>query len=256
MSDAPVSLFWNLVILTIAAMILIFAFAVSLVIQQRRLVRATRSFGGRLLAAQEDERRWVARELHDDIIQRVAVLGHEVEEIAAKNGSAAGEFHKRSQGLRAELADLAEEIRRLAHRMHPTALEHLGLTTALEQLAAEFRAQGLDVQVRGILPETRLVPEAATCLYRVAQEGLRNVQKHAGTRTAMVRLGVEAEGAVLEVADGGAGFDRTSSRAQAGLGITSLAERVQLLNGRLTIRTRPGQGTSVTAWIPPAAPAR
>ena len=88
MSATPLSLFWILVVVTLAAAILIFAFAASLVIQQRRLVRATRSFGGRVLAAQEDERRWVARELHDDIIQRVAVLGHEVDEIAGQTPTA------------------------------------------------------------------------------------------------------------------------------------------------------------------------
>jgi signal transduction histidine kinase len=252
MSATPLDFFWILVIVTLAAAILIFAFAASLIIQQRRLVRANRSFGGRLLSAQEDERRWVARELHDDIIQRVAMLGSEVEEIASRNGSSAAEFTRRVSGLRAELSDLAEEVRRLAHRMHPTTLEHLGLSAALEQLAGEFRVQGLDVRVRGALPDEQPSPDAATCLFRVAQEGLRNVLKHAGTRTAMVRLGSEAEGALLEVADGGAGFDRGSSSAQTGLGITSLSERVRLLRGRLTIRTRPGQGTSITAWIPPA----
>ncbi len=251
MNVSPGDLFWILVIVTLAAAILILAFAASLVIQQRRLVRATRSFGGRLLSAQEDERRWVARELHDDIIQRVAMLGHEVEEIASHNGSSPAEFAKRASGLRAELDDLAEEVRRLAHRMHPTTLEHLGLSAALEQLATEFRGQGLDVRVRGALPDGELSPEAATCLFRVAQEGLRNVLKHAQTRTAMVRLGTEADGALLEVADGGAGFDRSSAAAQAGLGLSSLSERVRLLHGRLTVRTRQGQGTSVTAWVPP-----
>ncbi|HET8633815.1 MAG TPA: sensor histidine kinase [Gemmatimonadales bacterium] len=251
MNATPLDFFWILVIATLAAAILISAFAASLIIQQRRLLRTTRSFGGRLLTAQEDERRWMARELHDDIIQRVVMLGHEVDEIASLNGSGAAEFTRRAGGLRAELDDLAEEVRRLAHRMHPTTLEHLGLSAALEQLAGEFRAQGLDVRVRGALPEGQLSPEAETCLFRVAQEGLRNVLKHAGTRTAMVRLGAEADGALLEVADGGVGFDRGWTSTHAGLGITSLSERVRLLNGRLTIRSRPGQGTSVTAWIPP-----
>lgn len=252
MSARPQDFFWILVIVTLAAMILIFAFAASLVIHQRRLVRATRSFGGRLLSAQEDERRWVARELHDDIIQRVAMLGHEVDTIAAQNGSAAAEFARRAGGFRAELNELADEVRRLAHRMHPVTLEHLGLTAALEQLATEFRVQGLDVRVRGAPPDEQLSPEAATCLFRVAQEGLRNVLKHAGTRTAIIRLGSEAGGALLEVADGGVGFDRDSTAVQAGLGITSLSERVRLLHGRLTVRTTVGQGTSVTAWIPSA----
>jgi signal transduction histidine kinase len=251
MNATPLNLFWILVVVTLAAAILIFAFAASLIIQQRRLVRATRSFGGRVLAAQEDERRWVARELHDDIIQRVAVLGQEVDEIAGRNGSGPAEIARRAGGLRAELDDLAEEVRRLAHRMHPTSLEHLGLSAALEQLASEFQAQGLDVRVRGALPDGKLSPEQATCLFRVAQEGLRNVLKHASTRTAMVRLGAEADGALLEVADGGTGFDRGSPAAQGGLGITSISERVRLLGGKLTVRTRPGQGTSITAWIPP-----
>src|SRR5574337_2153612 len=92
--------------------------------------------------------------------------------------------------------------------------------------------------------------ETATCLYRVAQEGLRNVAKHAGAVRAAVRLSGEAGGYVLEVEDGGAGFDPGSAGGRGGLGLTSLSERVRQLDGRFIVRSFPGQGTRLTAWLP------
>ena len=241
---------WVFVSATVVGVILTVAFAASMVIQQRRYLNATRDLSGRLLAAQEEERAWVARELHDDLIQRVAVLGHELEEIERAGPIPADESARRLGGIRAELHDLAEEIRRLAHRMHPAVLDHLGLPAALVTLASELASGGLDVGVDTTVSNEGIPADVATSLYRVAQEGLRNAAKHARVPTAVVRLRAEAGGLTLEVEDNGAGFDMASEAAHSGLGLTSLAERMRLLQGRLTVRTKPGQGTRITAWVP------
>jgi signal transduction histidine kinase len=218
-------------------------------IQQRRFLATTRQFGGRVLAAQEEERAWIARELHDDLIQRVAMIGHDLEQF--ERGGAVEPV--RLAGIREELHDLAGEIRRLAHRMHPAVLDHLGLSAALVQLVAEFEQLGLRVRLDSTVAPESVPPEVATCLYRVAQEALRNVARHAGAVDAELRLRHDGRGVLLEVQDAGRGFDPASAGARAGLGLTSLAERLRLVQGRLSIRSEPGQGTRITAWAPAAS---
>ena len=246
---APIEhLWWIFLTGTLVALILSAAFIASMIIQQRRYVATTREFGGRLLLAQEEERAWVARELHDDLIQRVAMLGHELGELE-RLGAGAGE-PLRLAGIREELHDLASEIRRIAHRMHPTVLDHLGLPAALLQLAAEFGAQGLDVHVDADVGAEGVPADVATCLYRVAQEALRNALRHSASSEATLVLRREAGGLSVTVEDSGAGFDPEAPSALSGLGLTSLRERLRLLQGRLTIRSHPGRGTTITAWAP------
>ena len=254
MSTATNELWWIFVAATVVGLILAVAFIGSLVLQQRRYLAATRGFGGRLLAAQEEERAWLARELHDDIIQRVAMLGHELESLE-KDGAAAT-APARLAAIRGELDDLAGGIRGLAHRVHPAALDHLGLPAALVQLGSEFQGQGLEVRV-SVATGARTVREpVATALYRVAQESLRNVLRHADAGSADVRLRADADGITLEVEDGGVGFVPSAAAAKVGLGLTSLSERMKLVQGRVMIRSAPGGGTRVTAWAPVNGQAR
>ncbi len=248
MSTATSELWWIFVAATVVGLILAVAFIGSLVLQQRRYLAATRGFGGRLLAAQEEERAWLARELHDDIIQRVAMLGHELETL--ETGAAAATLPSRLGAIRSELDDLAGGIRGLAHRVHPAALDHLGLPAALVQLGSEFEAQGLGVRV-SVATSVRSVGEpVATALYRVAQESLRNVLRHANAGSADLRLRSDADGITLEVEDGGIGFDPTAAVSRKGLGLTSLTERMKLVQGRVMVRSAPGGGTRITAWVP------
>ncbi len=245
-------IWWVFVAAVVVGLILSLAFVASVVIQQRRFLAATKGFGGRLLAAQEEERAWLARELHDDIIQRVAMLGHELEVLEKDDAAepAPAPALGRLAAIRGELDELAGGIRGLAHRVHPAALDHLGLPAALVQLGSEFQAQGLDVRV-SVATGARTVREPmATALYRVAQESLRNVQRHAGTGSADLRLRADADGITLEVEDGGVGFDPSAAASKAGLGLTSLRERLELVQGRVMIRSTPGGGTRVTAWAP------
>lgn len=246
---APIDqLWWIFLTGTLVALILSAAFIASMIIQQRRYLATTRRFGGRLLLAQEEERAWVARELHDDLIQRVAMLGHELGELERIGG--AGGDPLRLAGIREELHDLAGEIRRIAHRMHPAVLDHLGLPAALLQLGAEFGAQGLDVRIETTVAGDDVPPAVATCLYRVAQEGLRNALRHSGSAGVGITLRPEGGGIVLVVEDAGAGFDPEAPAALSGLGLTSLRERLRLVQGRLTIESMRGRGTTLTAWAP------
>jgi signal transduction histidine kinase len=245
-------LWWILVAAGLVAVILAAAVVVSVLIQQRRFLAAHREFSGRLLVAQEEERAWVARELHDDLIQRVGLLTQEAVDargaLADRHAAA-----RRLAGLEAELHDLTEEIRRLAHRMHPSVLDNLGLPAALRALGEEIEsADQLPVRVLVDEPAPPLSPAAALSLYRVAQEALRNVVKHAAASEATVRLGREQGGALLEVVDAGRGFDPARDGERRGLGLTSMTERLRLVRGTLRVVSAPGRGTRTTAWVPAA----
>ncbi len=234
----------------LVAVVLASAVVVSVIVQQRRFLAAHRAFSGRLLEAQEEERAWVARELHDDLIQRVGLLGQEVAAIRGLLQEPGAAEHHLS-GLQAELRDLGEEIRRLAHRMHPSVLDTLGLPAALRALGREIETtEHLPVHVRVEEPAPSLTPSAALSLYRVAQEALRNVVKHAAASEATVRLGRERGGAVLEVVDAGRGFDAAQEGMRHGLGVTSMTERLRLVRGTVRIVSAPGRGTRMTAWVP------
>jgi two-component system sensor histidine kinase UhpB len=234
----------------LSVVILLGAFVAALVISQRRRIALERLHAQRLLAAQEEERSRVARELHDDAMQRVALIRHEVDEVGRLNPEAG----RRLGGVSGELEDLSAVLRTAAHQLHPSVVEKAGLVRALTELASEFRRTAA-LEVRLSLPATNLaVPApAGVALYRIALEALRNVVRHAGVREA--ELGLEAEpatGAVtLRVADAGRGFDAGLSRPEAGLGLVAMRQRAEALGGRLTVRAAPGGGTVVTAVVTP-----
>jgi two-component system, NarL family, sensor kinase len=248
---AVTDLWWILVAGFVVALVLTAAIVASVILQQRRFLDAHRQFSARLLMAQEEERAWIARELHDDLIQRVGLLGHELQDVAGSLGVASRGAHIKLRGLEAELGDLSEEIRRLAHRMHPSVLDNLGLPVALQVLAEEVSGGG-EILVRVVVasPPSKLSPPAALCLYRVAQEALRNVVKHAGVTEATVTLSCTQDGTLLEVADAGRGFDPGQSSARPGLGVRSMTERVHLFRGTLGVVSAPGRGTRLNAWLP------
>ena len=255
MPTASPQLEWVLVAAALAAGILTAAIVVSIVVQQRRYLTATRSFSGKLLAAQEEERARIARELHDDVIQRVALLGQSLDELAAFSHDGDRQFERRVRGLRAELVDFADEIRALAHRMHPPVLDHLGLPAALSTLAGEmWTASRLRVGLDLDRSPVDVPPAIAAGLYRIAQESLRNVVKHAGASSAIVRLARSDGGVQLVIEDNGVGFDTGAPPGAAGngggIGLTSITERARQFGGRVAVQSRPGAGTRVVAWIP------
>ncbi|HEV2290645.1 MAG TPA: sensor histidine kinase [Gemmatimonadales bacterium] len=247
LAETSGALVWFFVVTATAGTILIVAIVASILIQQRRYLTATRALSGRLLTAHEEERARVARELHDDLIQRVAVLASQInlwEGMAPAGGAERAHIGE----LRSALRELGDEIRGLAHRMHPSVLDRLGLAPALTQLADEVQTHdGLDVTL-DLADAPAVGAEVALTFYRVAQESLRNVVRHAGAREAAIALHPADGGARLEVRDLGRGFD--TSGTSGGIGLTSMAERMRLVGGRLAVTSSAGEGTRVSAWAP------
>ena len=234
--------------------VILTAFAAALIIYQRRFLQMHRTFADNLLAAHEEERAWVAREVHDDALQRVAMLVHELDEWP--NGSAPPTgTSERVAALREEIEDLGVMLRRVAHRMHPALIDHAGLVPALQALAVDVsRASGVRVEVTddssrdgaSSPPST----EHALLVYRIAQEALRNVVKHASVSQCHMYIAVSPVSIELRVTDQGKGFVADDSARGRGLGLISMAERARLADGRLEVISHPGTGTGVRALIP------
>jgi signal transduction histidine kinase len=228
--------------------IVVAAFLVALVLSQRRRLAEERAHAQRVLAAQEEERARVARELHDDALQRVALVRHEIADAALR---AAPELAHRLGGIAGELEDLGVVLRTAAHQLHPSIVEKAGLPRALGALGEEFgRAAGLTVRVRVPPGAIACAPAAGLAVYRIAQEALRNVVRHAGVPAAELSLEATPQALVLRIADEGRGFEAERGRASDGLGLVAMRQRAEGAGGRLTVEARPGGGTVVTATIP------
>jgi two-component system, NarL family, sensor kinase len=209
-----------------------------------------RSLAGRLLQAQEDERRRIAREMHDDWTQRLAVLAIDAAKLETELDPSSN-AHRQLREMRGELVDLSEDVHALSRQLHPAILDDLGLVDALRsECASVARREGVAVAFRpGAVPAS--VPkDVALCVYRVAQEALRNVVKHAGAEEARVSLIGSGRELILTVQDRGVGFDPAEVRAREGLGLSSMGERVRLVRGELSVDSGPGRGTTVTVRVP------
>ena len=233
--------------------VILTAFAAALIIYQRRFLQMHRTFADNLLAAHEEERAWVAREVHDDALQRVAMLVHELDEWP--NGATPTvATSERVAALREEIEDLGVMLRRVAHRMHPALIDHAGLVPALHALAVDVtRASGIRVEVTDETQADGASPpstEHSLLVYRIAQEALRNVVKHASVPQCNMYIAVSHASIELRVTDQGKGFVADDSARGKGLGLISMAERARLADGRLEVVSRPGGGTGVRALIP------
>ncbi len=218
----------------------------------RKLTRTQdelRGLAGHLMEVQEQERQWIARELHDDICQRLSLLAMQVAAIPCGDGSP--EEIDRLHQAQAQIEALNTDVRLISHRLHPAILSDLGLSAALQALVQEFgqRENMPATYLSQDLPET-WPPEAATALYRIAQEALRNVAKHAGKTHVKVILSGIPEGLQLKVTDFGIGYDQESDISPSGLGMISMQERARLAGGSLEVQSALGQGTTVTVKIP------
>jgi len=208
-----------------------------------------RSLAAELLRVQEEERRRISRDLHDDINQRLAILSVELE---ALDRSLPIMLQERGRLIRAILnrvAELSEDVRRLAYQLHPSILDDLGLPVALQRLVDDFTVRtGMTGHFlnRGI--SKPLPQDIATCLYRIAQEGLTNIARHAQASTMSVELSHVDGMVAIMITDDGIGFD--TLRVRNGLGLLSMKERSALVNGSLDIASTPGKGTQVSVRVP------
>jgi PAS domain S-box-containing protein len=205
----------------------------------------------RLVNVQDEERRRMARELHDTAAQRLALLEMELHSLGQQPSTASEIPGHRVQRLKQRTTELSNELRQLAHQLHPSILDHFGLRVALRQLINDFNehwAQPIEFFISD-LPDNIPLP-TATALYRIAQEALRNIAKYAPGALILVALKGSKKHLLLSIEDDGPGFVYRKSERQRGLGLISMEERVHLLGGKLVVRTRPGNGTRIYVRIP------
>jgi PAS domain S-box-containing protein len=204
----------------------------------------------RLIEAQEQERSRIARELHDDIGQRLALLAVELEQLH-RNPTDLPEVRRRIGELHKQASELASDIQTLSHELHSTKLEYLGAVAAMRDLCRELGEQTkvrIDFKSQD-LPNP-IPPNISLCLFRVLQESLRNALKHSGSPQVNVHLRGTPEEIHLMVSDRGVGFDSGAAKASPGLGLISMEERVKLLKGSFSIESEPRQGTTIHASVP------
>ncbi len=208
---------------------------------------------GRLITAQEDERRRVARELHDDFTQRLAATAMHAGMLERTAGEQA---RPGLVQLKKEIAWISDEVHNLSRRLHPAILEDLGLIAAVEaECRAVFERGGPLVELRMDKALGEISKDAQLSVYRIVQETLRNIQKHSGAGEATLRLARVDDALELEIRDAGVGFDRSEPGWRAGVGLASMEERTRLLGGRFTVESTKGQGTTLQVWLPANATA-
>jgi signal transduction histidine kinase len=242
----------NWILLAAAVLLAQSLLIVSFIAQRRRRRRAELEhikLSGMLITAHEDERRHIARELHDDLSQRLARLAIDAS-VIDKNASP-DTLEQAVTGLRDELGRVSEDVHDISYRLHPSLVEDLGIVTALRTECDHVR-QRADVKVIENIGETngRIPSDVALCVYRIAQEALNNATRHA--KADSIELNFKPHGRTLNlvVRDDGRGFEKARLRPGEGLGLASMRERVRLLDGTLEINSKPGEGTTVSAVVP------
>ncbi|MBI5582247.1 MAG: PAS domain S-box protein [Deltaproteobacteria bacterium] len=210
-----------------------------------------RELTGRLISAQEEERRHLARELHDDLTQRLAVLAIDAGKMEQQLPENPKAVKEKLSALKNQLVAMAGDINNLARQLHPSILDDLGLVRAIESECTAFlKRDGVAISFRHENIPDIIEKDVSLALYRIVQEGLRNISRHACAEQVSVSLKRFAQSLLLSIQDNGIGFNWTAARGTPGLGLSSLGERVRLINGEFTVESRPGEGTLITVKVP------
>ena len=211
-----------------------------------------RALASQVISAGDRERAHIARELHDSTAQSLSAVDL-LMTAALRDGGCDAALTPRLQLMQQIVGEALTEVRTLSHAVHPRVLDDLGLAAALEGLARQTReTTGVEARLTADV-RTAIRPDVASALYRVAQEAVRNAVRHAGARTVRLTLSADPGGAVLTVADDGAGFDVAAAAAsRTGMGLFTMQERVGLVEGTLEITSQPGGGTRIHASVPTA----
>lgn len=221
--------------------------------RRRHAEEAAHSLSGRLMTAYDDEAKRLARDLHDDITHRLAGVAIETAALERLGDGPARREAEKSIG--SELAALSRDVHALSYRLHPAVVDDLGLGEALRgECERAARRTGISVRFEGDEAAAAIRGDRALCLFRVAQEAVRNALRHGAPRAVRVAVKKESGGTCVTVADDGQGFNPETRGARVSLGLASMRERVSLLGGWVQVRSRVGEGTTVTAWVP-ASPA-
>jgi PAS domain S-box-containing protein len=219
------------------------------VTETRQTEAALRDVSGRLINAQEEERSRVARELHDDLSQRMALLSIELEQLGqTMDGSA--RIRRRFESLQNQAQEISSDIHRLSYRLHPSKLDHLGLAAAIKSLCEQLNAGNLRVYLHQQGFPAALPNDITLCVFRIAQEALRNAVKHSKATHCRVILKRSPQAVQLSVLDDGCGFDVHSTSMAEGLGFVSMRERLRIVGGQLEIHSQPGHGTRIEVSVP------
>jgi PAS domain S-box-containing protein len=216
--------------------------------ERKQAEEAMASFSGRLIEAQEAERTRIARELHDDINQRLAMAVISLK--IAMQDLPGSELKAKLEEATEQICELGDEIQALSHRLHSSKLEYLGLEAATSSFCRELsERQNINIDFRSDRIPKGLSNEIALCLFRVLQEALHNAVKHSGVDAFEVSLTCASGEIELRVHDSGSGFDPESMNGRDGLGLTSMKERLRSVNGELSIDSKPGHGTTILARV-------
>ena len=212
-----------------------------------------RDLSAHLVRAQEEERARIARELHDDVNQRLALLFVQLDELKVSSLKLSPSYIQKIDALSKLTSEISTDVRKVSHRLHPAILDFLGLSAALSEFFKEFaRLREMEIEFFHHQVPQMLPKDVTFCLYRVAQEAIRNVQKHSGCSKARMELIGGTDYVGLRVSDSGAGFDPEAVQGDR-LGLVSMAERLRSLGGDLSVQSRPGHGTAIEARIMLAA---
>lgn len=227
--------------------ILIFAEDIS---ERKQMQDALSNVSRRLIAAQEEERARIARELHDDVSQQLALLAVEFDQWN-QSGSGSVSFHDRLEQAKRQILEICQDVQALSHELHSSKLEYLGLARAARSLCREISEKnGVEVDFREDGRAHNLPSEVSLSLFRILQESLHNAVEHSGVKHIEVQLWEQPDAVHLTIRDLGRGFDLEAAKQSRGLGLTSMYERVRLLNGTLTIESKPMHGTTIHVCIP------
>jgi PAS domain S-box-containing protein len=225
------------------------------VTERREAERALEDLSGKIIQAQEEDRKRIGRELHDDLNQRLALLAIRLDS-ARRKSKGDPYLDKELSDLSAHVNQLTEDVHRISHGLHSSVLDQLGLIPALESLIHEVSTRhSVSVQFAPALDNAALPEDVALCIFRITQECFNNIAKHSGARSARVDLVTRRDGIHLTVEDNGRGFRPEEREGKAGLGFISIRERLRLVRGVLNIRSSPSEGTRIDVVIPLPAPA-
>src|SRR5215469_13932296 len=206
---------------------------------------------GKLIQAQEQERRRIARELHDDIGQRLALLSVTLDQVRVGLGNVSVETQNQLRKLRKQLMEIGADVHDISRELHPSTLEHLGLVRAAKSWCTQFgQRQGIDIHFSSRDVSDSLPERIALCLFRILQEAVHNASKHSSAKRIDVELREDTGEVHLVVRDSGAGFDVRAAMKSGGLGLMSMQERVRLVSGSIQIDSNPKSGTSIHARVP------
>jgi signal transduction histidine kinase len=221
-------------------------------ITERKLAEeALSTVSQKLMEGQEEERTRIAMELHDDVGQRLSLLAVHLDRLKQSRPTSAAELGLQIEEVRKQIDDLACDVQALSHQLHSPKLDYLGLAAAAASFCRELSDRhGMEIEFHSENIPKELPKEISLCLFRVLQEAIQNAIKHSGSRQFQVSLRGGASEIELIVHDSGIGFELEEAIKGHGLGLTSMKERLKLVNGQLSIDSKPQRGTTIQARVP------